>query len=185
MIFASNNPGKIKEVKEIFNNYEILSLNDLKIDIDILEDGNNYYENAYIKAKKIFELTGIPTIADDSGLEILALNRYPNIHTKRLCPDEYKRNMMLIEKTKDLEDKRIEAVCTIVYVDKDKVIEKTGRLKGYITDKIYEGNGFGFDKIFRLPNGKVISELSREEKNKISARSIALNKLKHSLENRG
>lgn len=185
MIFASNNKGKISEIKKIFKDYEILSLNDVKIDIDIIENGNSYYENALIKAKKIFELTHIPTIADDSGLEILGLNRWPNIHTHRINDDDYERNMIFINKTKDLSDKRIESVCTLVYVDKDKVIEATGRLKGTITDKIYEGNGFGYDKIFKLENGKIVSQLSNDEKNQISARSKAAKLMLAKLKDRG
>lgn len=181
MIFASNNKGKIKEIKKIFKNYEILSLNDININIniniDIVEDGNTYYENALKKAKKIFELTGIPTIADDSGLEILGLDRWPNINTHRIHEDDSERNKIFIEKTKNLSDKRIEAVCTLVYVDKKKIVEATGILKGTITDKIYDGNGFGFDKIFKLENKKIVSELSEDEKNAISARSIAAKKL--------
>lgn len=173
IIFASNNKGKIKEIKNIFKNEEILSLKDVNINIDIEENGKSYYENALIKAKTIYELTNIPTIADDSGLEILGLNRWPNINTHRINNDDYERNMILIEKTKDLDDKRIEAVCTLVYVDKDNIIDATGVLKGTITDRIYEGNGFGFDKIFMLENCKTVSMLSDNEKNEISARSIA------------
>lgn len=173
VIFASNNQGKIEEIKEIFKEYEILSLKDVNINIDILENGNSYYENALIKAKKIFELTGIPTIADDSGLEIIGLNRWPSINTHRINDDDYERNMIFIEKTKDISDKRIESICTLVYVDNENIIDATGILKGSITDKIYEGNGFGFDKIFRLENGIVLSTISSYEKNKISARSKA------------
>ena len=69
MIFASNNKGKIKEIKEIFKNYEILSLNDVNIDIDIDEDGKTFYDNAYKKAKTIFDLTGIPTLADGCAVK--------------------------------------------------------------------------------------------------------------------
>ena len=68
MIFASNNQGKINEIKKIFKNYEILSLKDVNLNIDIEENGKSYYENALIKAQKVYELTHIPTIADDSGL---------------------------------------------------------------------------------------------------------------------
>lgn len=185
MIFASNNKGKIKEIKQIFKDEEILSLSDVNINIDILENGNSYYENALIKAKKINELTGIPTIADDSGLEILGLNRWPNINTHRIHEDDHERNKIFIEKTKALENKEIESVCTLVYVDKDKIIEATGILKGTITNKIYEGNGFGYDKIFKLENGKIISQLSEEEKNQISARSKAAKLMLAKLKNRG
>lgn len=177
MIFASNNEGKIKEIKNIFKDYEILSLNDVNINIDIIEDGNSYYENALKKAKTVFELTKIPTIADDSGLEILGLNRWPNINTHRIHKNDLERNKIFIEKTKNLSDKKIESVCTLVYVDEKRIIQTTGTLKGMITDKIYDGNGFGFDKVFKLENGKIVSELSEDEKNLISARSIAAKKL--------
>ena len=177
MIFASNNEGKIREIKEIFKDYEIKSLKDANINIDIPETGTSYYENALLKAKEIFKITGIPTIADDSGLEILGLNRYPGINTHRICNDEEEKNQILVDKMKDNPDKRIEAICTLVYVDKDHIIDATGVLKGEITDKVYEGNGFGFDKIMRLENGKVMSSLTLLEKNKISARSKAAEKL--------
>ena len=98
MIFASNNKGKINEIKNIFKEYEILSLKDANVNIDISENGQTYYENALIKAKTIYELTRIPTIADDSGLEILGLNNYPGINTHRICDDDTKRNLLLIEK---------------------------------------------------------------------------------------
>ena len=182
MIFASNNQGKINEIKKIFKNQKILSLKDVNIEIDILENGNSYYENALIKAKKIYELTGIPTIADDSGLEILGLKRWPGINTHRISEDDNERNMIFLNKTKDLEDKRIETVCTLVYVDKSNIIDATVKLKGNITDKIYEVNGFGFDKIFRLEKGKVVSNLTNDEKNKISARSQAAKILLKKLE---
>lgn len=184
LIFASNNQGKIKEIKRIFHNEEILSLKDANINIDIEENGQSYYENAFIKAKTIYELTKIPTIADDSGLEILGLNRWPGINTHRINDDDRDRNLLLIEKTKNLDDKRIEAVCTLVYVDKNNIIDATGILKGTITDRIYEGNGFGFDKIFMLENGKTISMLSDDEKNAISARSIASKLLYEKLKNK-
>lgn len=173
MIFASNNKGKIKEIKEIFQNYEILSLKDANIDTNIEENGHSYYENALIKAKRIYELTGIPTIADDSGLEIIALKRWPGINTHRISDDDYERNNLLINKTKNLDDKRIEAICTLVYVDDKNILEATGKLTGTITDQIYDGNGFGFDKIFKLPNGRIVSDLNDKEKNCISARSEA------------
>ena len=183
MIFASNNKGKISEIKEIFNTEEILSLKDVNINLDIKENGKTYYENALIKAKTIYELTKIPTIADDSGLEIMALNNYPGVNTHRICEDDTKRNLLLIDKTKDLLDKRIQAVCVLVYYDGTNIIKARGTLKGTITDQIYEGNGFGFDKIFRLKNGKMVSELTMEEKNKISARSMAAKHLKEKLKN--
>ncbi len=173
MIFASNNQNKLNEIRKIFKDYQILSLKDVKIEVDVKEDGKTYFDNALKKAKEIFKLTKIPTIADDSGLEILGLNNWPGVMTKRICDDDTKRNMLFIEKCQNISDKRIKAVCVLVYYDGKNTITGMGKLLGTITDKIYEGNGFGFDKIFRLENGQVISSLTSEEKNTISARYLA------------
>ena len=187
MIFASNNKGKIKEIKEIFNNYEIQSLNDVNIDIDIVEDGKTFYDNAYKKAKAIFDLTGIPTLADDSGLIFTELVDWPGVNTKRIASnydfDEHERNMMLIEKGKELKSKEIQAICSLVYVDKDNVISTEGKMIGTISEEEHPGNGFGFDKVFILPNGKYVSELSPEEKNQISHRANASRLMKEKLDN--
>ena len=83
MIFATNNQNKLKELKKIFNNKEILCLNDLNINIDIEETGKTFYENALIKAKTIYNITKIPTIADDSGLCVDSLNGEPGIYSAR------------------------------------------------------------------------------------------------------
>ena len=182
MIFATNNEGKLKELQEIFNDKSIKSLKDLNISIDIPETGKSFYENALIKAKTIYELTGVPTIADDSGLIFLELVDYPGIYTHRIETDAKKlgltRNEFLIQKGKKLKDKRIKAVCTLVYYDGKEVISATGEMHGTIVDKEYPGNGFGFDSIFRLDDGRVVSMLSSEEKNKLSHRYNASTKLK-------
>ena len=189
MIFASNNKGKIKEIKAILKDYDIKSLNDTNIDIEIEENGKTFYENALIKARTIYELTGIATIADDTGLIFEALGDWPGINTKRISNiedfDEKDRNQILINKGKELENKNIKAVCCLVYYDKDHIIEATGEMKGTITDKEYPGNGFGFDRIFRLKNGKVVSSLTEEEKNKISHRYNATKLLKEKLKKIG
>ena len=186
MIFASNNKGKINEIKSIFKNYEILSLNDVNLDIDIVEDGKTFYENAYIKAKTIFDLSGIPTLADDSGLVFTELGDWPGVNTKRIATnyddDEHSRNMMLIEKGKELENKEIQAVCALVYVDKDHTLEVTGKMYGTIGDHEVPGNGFGFDRVFVLPDGRYVSELTKEEKNKISHRAEASRLMKERLD---
>ena len=186
MIFASNNKGKIKEIKEIFNNYEILSLFDANIDIDVVEDGKTAYENAYKKARTIFDLTGIPTLADDSGLIFTELVDWPGVNTKRIASnydfDEHERNKMLIEKGKELNNKEIQAICCLVYVDKDNVIEATGKMVGTIAEEEHPGNGFGFDRVFILPDGRYVSELTREEKNKISHRANASRLMKEKLD---
>ena len=186
MIFASNNKGKIKEIKEIFNNYEILSLSDANIDIDVDEDGKTFYDNAYKKAKTIFDLTGIPTMADDTGLIFTELGDWPGVNTKRIASnydyDEHERNKMLIEKGKTLSNKEIQAICCLVYVDKDHTIEATGKMIGTIAQEEHPGNGFGFDRVFILPDGHYVSELTPLEKNKISHRAEASRLMKEKLD---
>ena len=186
MIFASNNKGKIKEIKEIFKGYEIQSLADANIDIDVVEDGKTAYENAYKKAKTIFDLTGIPTLADDSGLIFIELGDWPGVNTKRIASnydfDEHERNRMLIEKGKELNNKEIQATCSLVYIDKDNEIAVEGKMIGTIATEEHPGNGFGFDRVFILPNGKYVSELTPSEKNKISHRAKASRLMKKKLD---
>ncbi len=186
MIFASNNKGKIKEIKEIFKDYEIKSLNEAGIDIDVKEDGKTIYENAYKKAKAIFDLTGIPTLADDSGLIFTELGDWPGVNTKRIATnqddDEHERNMMLIKKGQELTNKEIQAICTLVYIDKDNTIEATGKMIGTIATKEHPGNGFGFDRVFILPDGRYVSELTPQEKNEISHRANASRLMKEKLD---
>ena len=186
MIFASNNKGKIREIKDIFKEYEIQSLADANIDIDVIEDGKTAYENAYKKAKTIFDLTGIPTMADDSGLVFTELGDWPGVNTKRIASnydfDEHERNKMLIEKGKELSNKEIQATCSLVYIDKDNEIAVEGKMIGTIATEEHPGNGFGFDRVFILPDGRYVSELTPEEKNKISHRANACRLMKEKLD---
>ena len=187
MIFATNNPNKLRELQDIFNDKNIKSLNDLNINIDIKETGKTFYENALIKAKEIYKLTKIPTIADDSGLIFDELHDWPGIYTKRIEKEAKKlnltRNEYLIEKSKNLKSKKITAVCTLVYYDGKKIIRSTGKMHGTITSKEYPGNGFGFDSIFILNDGRIVSKLLPEEKNMLSHRYQASIKLKDKLNN--
>ena len=189
MIFATNNQNKLKELKEILKNQEILCLNDLNINIDIPETGNSFYENALIKAKTIYEITKIPTIADDSGLVFCEIPNYPGIYTNRIEIDAKKegltRNELLIKKGKTLNDKRIKAICHLVYYDGKNIIDSEGVMEGTITDQEYPGNGFGFDSIFRLNDGRIVSSLSQEEKNHLSHRYYASINLKNKLNKKG
>lgn len=185
MIFATNNKNKLKELREIFDDTSIKCLADLDINIDVLETGKTFYENALIKAKTIYKLTKEPTIADDSGLIFYELKNWPGIYTHRIEEEAKKlgltRNEYLIKKGNELKNKRIKAVCTLVYYDGKKIIRSTGLMKGTITTQEYPGNGFGFDSIFRLTDGRVVSSLKPCEKNKLSHRYHASIKLKEKL----
>ena len=185
MVFATNNKNKLRELREIFNNNTIKSLNEANIDIDIKETGKTFYENALLKARAIYKLVHEPVIADDSGLIFNELKSWPGIYTHRI-EEEAKiigltRNEYLIKKGKELKNKKITAVCTLVYYDGKKIIRATGKWHGTITDKEYPGNGFGFDSVFRLTDGRISSHLTPDEKNHLSHRYLASKKLKDKL----
>ena len=186
MIFATNNENKLKELKAIFQDDDIKCLKDLNINIDIEENGQTFYENALIKAKEIYNITKIPTIADDSGLIFEEMKDWPGIYTNRIIDEAKKlgltRNEYLIKKGQEMKNKRIKAVCTLVYYDGESIISATGEMQGTITDKEYPGNGFGFDSIFRLNDGRIVSTLTSNEKNTLSHRYQASVKLKEKLD---
>ena len=185
MIFATNNKNKLKELREIFNDNKIKSLDEAGINIEVDETGKTFYENALIKAKAIYNIAKEPVIADDSGLVFNELKDWPGIYTHRIEDEAKKmglsRNEYLIKKGKELKNKRITAICTLVYYDGKKIIRATGKMHGTITNIEYPGNGFGFDSIFKLNNGKVVSSLSSKEKNMLSHRYQASTKLKEKL----
>ena len=186
IILASNNKGKVREIKELLEDEEIKTLEEMNIEIDIEEDGNTFEENALKKAREIYKLTKIPCIADDSGICIKELNGFPGVRTARFLGDnvsQEERNNYLIEKLKGKpkEKRKVEFITCIAYVKNGEEKVFKGILEGYIAEMPRGNNGFGFDEIFELEDGKTLAELSNEEKNNISSRKIALEKLKESI----
>lgn len=183
MILATNNKGKLKEIKEIFDTYDIFSLKEKNIDIDVVEDADTFYGNAHKKAKEIYELTGEAVIADDSGICITALDDFPGVMTHRFLGEaatDEDRNNEMVRLTKDLSDKSAKVICNLVYYDGENTIVGEGILQGNIVDA--RGDfGFGFDPIFELEDGRTLAELLPEEKNKLSARYLAAIDLKEKL----
>lgn len=185
MIFASNNKGKIREIKSIFSEEEILSLKEVDIDIDVIEDADSFYGNALKKAKEIYELTKIPVIADDSGICIDALNDWPGVLTHRFAGEqasESERNKIMVDKVSKLDNKKAKVICNLVYYDGINTLVGEGILKGTIVSP-RGNNGFGFDPIFELESGKTLAELTSEEKNITSARYLAALDLHNKLKN--
>ena len=175
MIFASNNKGKIKEIKSIFSNEEILSLKEANVNIDVIEDADSFYGNALKKAKEIYELTKVPVIADDSGICLEALTGWPGVLTHRFAGEnasDEERNKLIVDKSKSTDNKKAQVICNLVYYDGTNIIVGEGILNGTIVSP-RGTNGFGFDPIFELESGKTLAELTSEEKNNTSARYLA------------
>lgn len=196
MVLATNNPGKLKEIKEILKDYEIYSLKEKGLAIDVLEDADTFYGNALKKAQTIYNLVKEPVIADDSGLCITALDDFPGVLTHRFLGEDATndaRNSALIEMLSDPTlNREAKVVCDLVYYDGNNTLVGEGTLKGKIASFPRGENGFGFDAIFELENGKTLAELTSEEKNALSARYLACvdllqqlkTTLKHPVKNR-
>ena len=186
LVIASGNKGKIKEVQEIFENYNVISMQSIGVDIDVEEDQETFEKNAIKKAEVIAKLlNGKKCIADDSGIEIESLNGFPGVFTKRWFDGtDRQRNIKIIEKLKGFskENRKIRFTTAIALSDGKNTICEIGTIDGYVSEEVRGENGFGFDEIFELENGKTLAEISDEEKNKISARKIALERIRKKLE---
>ena len=188
IVIASNNEGKIKEVQEILSDYKIISMKEIGVKIEVDEDQDTFEKNAIKKAEIISnELDGKMCLADDSGIEIEYLNGFPGVYTKRWHDGtDRERNLAILEKLKDVpkEKRKIKFVTAIVLADGLNTIVAQGVIEGYVAKNVRGRNGFGFDEIFELEDGRTLAELSNEEKNKISARRIALENLKNKMRNK-
>ena len=189
IILASNNKDKVKEVKEILKGYDIISMKEAGIDVDIEENGTTFEENALIKARAIMKLTGQITMADDSGLEIDYLNKAPGVYSARFMGHDTSydiKNKALIQKLEGVKgsDRSGRFVCAIAVCFPDgREIVKRGTMEGLIAEEIKGDHGFGYDPIVYLPEyGKTSGELAPEEKNKISHRGKALALIKEELD---
>ena len=187
IVIVSSNEGKIKQVKEILKEYNIIPINDLNIKIDVEEDKETFEENAIKKAETIAKmLKGRLCIADDSGIEIKYLNGFPGVKTKRWKEGtDRDRNLAIIEKMKNIprKDRKMKFIVSIAISSGENTIVAKTEIEGYVAENVRGNNGFGFDEIFELENGKTLAELSNEEKNQIGARRKALEQLKNKLNN--
>ena len=187
IVMASGNRGKIKEAQEILKEYKIIPMKELGINIDVEEDKETFIENATKKAETIAkELNDKMCLADDSGIEIESLNGFPGVHTKRwLNGTDRERNLAILDKLQGVsKDKRkIIFITAIALSDGNETISVEASIDGYVAETPRGENGFGFDEIFELEDGRTLAELSNEEKNEISARRKALEKLREKLTN--
>lgn len=194
IIFATSNPGKMSEIREIMQDLgvEILSMKEAGIEVDIVEDGKTFEENALIKARTIRDLTGCLVLADDSGLVVDALNGEPGIYSARYMGEDTSydlKNANIIERLSGMKDRGRSArfVCVIAAAFPDGTEEtRQGTIEGRIAYEPAGENGFGYDPIFYVPEyGCTTAQLSAEQKNEISHRGKALRAIKEVIRQRG
>ena len=191
IILATHNRDKEKELQISLKgmNIEVLSLFDFPEIGDIEETGTTLLENSLLKSRLVFRKTGIPAIADDTGLEVDFLNGAPGVYSARYAGNNvsYKDNVnkLLIELEGIPSEKRTARFRTVItFVDENQELSTEGHIDGVISKSIKGDGGFGYDPIFFVPHlGKTFAELSSIEKNKISHRGIALQKLRKILIN--
>ena len=191
IIFATGNQGKLREVRAIVADLgiEVESMKDAGIDVDIVEDGKTFAENALIKARTVCKACGEVTMSDDSGLEIDALGGEPGIYSARYMGEDtsyHIKNMNLVERLEGVPDEKRTArfVCAIACVFPDgRELTCRETFEGRIGYEEKGENGFGYDPIFYVPEkGCYSAELSPEEKNAISHRGKALRAMRAKLE---
>lgn len=193
LILASNNKKKIKEMKEILKklDVEVKSLENENINIDVIEDGHTFEENAKKKAKEIYEFLlergdkDFIVLADDSGLTVEYLNGEPGIYSARYAGEhgnDAKNNEKLLGKLKNVkkEDRSAKFICQLaMFTETGEYYKVTGEANGYIIEELHGEGGFGYDPLFFFePLNKTFAELTSEEKNEISHRGNALKELK-------
>ena len=187
LLIATGNAGKTAEIKAIFTGIydEVASLKDIGLILNTVEDGETFEENALKKAREAFDATGLDTLADDSGLCVDALYGHPGVRSARYAgenaTDVENYQKLLAEMAGVENDERTARfVCTVALVRKDKPDMMTqGKCEGIITQKPSGKGGFGYDPCFFVPEyGRTMAELSADEKNAISHRGKALEKLK-------
>ena len=190
IIFATGNKDKMREIREILADcdVQIQSMKEAGINVDIVEDGKTFEDNAIIKAKAIAEHTDARVLADDSGLEIDYLNKEPGIYSARYMGEDtsyHIKNANLIKRLEGVPDEKRTArfVCAVAAAFPDGRVETVrGTMEGRIGYEEKGENGFGYDPIFYLPEyGCTSAQLPREEKNRISHRGKALRAIKEEL----
>lgn len=193
IIFATGNVGKAREVAMMFADMDVKvqTLKEAGIDVEVIEDGKTFMENAIIKAKTIAQYTDKIVLADDSGLVIDYLNGEPGIYSARYMGEDTSydiKNNNLLERMEGVPEKDRSArfICAMAAVMPDgEIVETEGVMEGIIGYKLAGENGFGYDPIFYLPEFAASSaEISPEQKNAVSHRGKALRMMQEELKKR-
>lgn len=183
IVLATHNKGKMSEINNLLSSsYEVLTLDHFPDIKEIPETGKTLKENAFIKARTVFEMTGLPSLADDTGLEVEALGGEPGVFSARYAGEQASyqdncekllKNMMRVPK----ENREAKFRTVIAYKDDNRELSCDGSVKGEIAQSPKGSFGFGYDSVFYYPPlEKTFAELSEEEKNSISHRGRALRK---------
>ena len=184
VVLASKNKHKLVEISKITEKFgfELILQSELGVDIDVEETGTTFEENSLLKARAVMEATGLPALADDSGIAVDALNGEPGIYSARYgfddTLDDWGRLLLLLKNTEHVPDGQRQAqfVCVISFITPDgKVIQARGEIHGELLREPRGENGFGYDPIFYYPPmGLSTAEMSPEDKNQVSHRANAL-----------
>ena len=190
IIAATQNKGKIREIKSIFSDFEIISMKEAGFDIEIEENGKTFEENALIKARAIAKLSSLPVLADDSGLCVDALDGRPGIYSARYAGEgatDEQRWEKLLKELENISNRSAKFVSNVAFVTPEgKEYTACGEVLGDIGFEPIGNNGFGYDPLFISKElGKTFAEASQEEKNSISHRKRALTKLYQIIEKEG
>lgn len=190
IVFATKNEGKVKEVIKMLNmdKIELITMAQAGIDVDVVEDGTTFEENAMKKAVEIMKISGLPSIADDSGLEIDYLDKQPGVHSARFLGHDTSydiKNKKYLKCLKACQDEKrtarfVSAVC--LALPDGRTITTRGTIEGVIGHEIKGTNGFGYDPIFFIPEiNKYSAELTTDEKNAISHRGKAIAQMREKI----
>ncbi len=180
ILIATQNLGKLKEFEQALSYYfdhfhSLKSLNDVD---EVIEDGSSYQENAHLKATYFHKKYKMPVIADDSGLEVVALDYYPGIFSARIGKDDTERRTLILNKLKKHVLREAFMITHITYIDDTGIYDFFHRVEGQISNVAKGEGGFGYDPIF-IPKGskKTFAEMSSTDKLAQSHRGIAMKKL--------
>ena len=195
VVLASKNKHKLVEISQITEKFgfELILQSELGVDIDVEETGTTFEENSFLKAEAVMKATGLPALADDSGIAVDALNGEPGIYSARYgfddSLDDWGRLQLLLKNTEHVPDGQRQAqfVCVITMVTPDgEVIQARGEIHGELLREPVGENGLGYDPIFYYPPmGMSTAEMSSEDKNKVSHRANALKVLNEKLKEAG
>ncbi len=189
-IMATNNQGKVKELDRILNplGVTVVTAKSKNISLDdVEENGATYAENAKIKAMAAFQKSGLPCIADDSGLSVDCLNGEPGVFSARYAGENATDEQRIAKLLKNMQnipkaERSAHFVCSICCViDEKNIIQVEGTCSGTIADSPKGNGGFGYDPVFLIDDGRTFGELSPQEKDKISHRGNALRMLSNEL----